>query len=90
MKETKEEQKFICPKCKDIVTEKDILDECANGGMGMCMCEYMAEDPDTGDVWFPRTLIPYIKLEDYKRREKQRILDNLDEIKRLVENSNFD
>ena len=31
---------FVCPKCGDIVTEDDILEDLSTGGFGCCLCSY--------------------------------------------------
>ncbi len=31
---------YKCPICKDITTEKEILEEASSGGMGMCYCQF--------------------------------------------------
>jgi len=32
---------YICPSCGDLKTSKEIDEDCANGGIGLCDCEYM-------------------------------------------------
>ena len=49
---TNEEWK-ICPKCLDIRSVKEEVEECANGGTGMCDCEYMTTD-ENGEIVFQR------------------------------------
>ena len=34
------EKYYQCPRCLNITTETGILDECSNGGSGMCYCEF--------------------------------------------------
>ena len=41
LKNYKKPRYFICSSCGEITTWKEILDECANGGIGMCMCEWV-------------------------------------------------
>lgn len=45
------EKYYVCPNCGDLRTESELAEEVEfAGGNGMCMCEFMATDPDTGEV----------------------------------------
>ena len=52
---------YVCPSCGILTTETEILEAIGCGGSDMCMCEYMVTEED-GNVWFPRTFIPYKKI----------------------------
>jgi hypothetical protein len=32
---------YICPSCGDLVTKKDLLSACENGGLPFCYCEFL-------------------------------------------------
>ena len=36
------ERYFACPLCKEPTTWTDILDDCGNGGQGMCYCRFQS------------------------------------------------
>jgi transcription elongation factor Elf1 len=57
------EKYFRCPKCGQLTTKTAILEECSNGGQGMCYCQF-----DNG-----RILIQYdeITKEEYEARQKE-------------------
>ena len=53
------EKYYICPNCKDLKTESEILNGIGNGSCGMCYCEF-----DNGRI-----------LIKYKRISKQKWID---------------
>jgi len=40
LKNYKKPRFFICSSCGKLTTWEEILNECSNGGQGMCMCEW--------------------------------------------------
>ena len=68
---------YVCPSCGILTTETEILEEIGCGSIGMCMCEYMVTDEDSGNVWFPRTLIPYKKIskKEYDKLSKLSVVE---------------
>lgn len=60
---------YMCPECKDVKTWEEILEDCSQGGTGLCDCKFMAKDPDTGEVWYPREYTNYKEISHdlYKR-----------------------
>lgn len=36
----KKERYFICPNCKNLITWSKILENCSNGGVGLCDCSF--------------------------------------------------
>lgn len=41
------ERYFICSNCGELTTWSAILEECSNGGMGMCYCRFCSMQWDT-------------------------------------------
>jgi len=64
-----EEEKFICPECKTMITQAEITAEVENGGMGMCMCKYCITDKTTGDVNYLREYVEYVSYLPYRKNE---------------------
>jgi len=57
------EKKLKCPSCGRETTEKEILEECSQGYMPYCYCQYSAIDPNTGDIWYPREFVEYVEVD---------------------------
>jgi len=71
-KEEREDEKRICSVCLSIKTRKEINEDCENGGMGMCMCQWTCDN---------RVYYPY---EDLKTCRKH-LLHQIDVAKKQLE-----
>ena len=69
------EKYYICSHCGELKTQSQILNECGNGGMGLCNCEFMipfwSEKYDCIDIDTPRIYNDYTEIsEDLYNRLK--------------------
>lgn len=62
----KGEKYFICEKCAVLTTWSEILNDCSNGGNGMCYCEFTTpfwnKEINCIDVDTPRILNEYTEI----------------------------
>ncbi len=57
---------YICEECGELTTEKELINDCSDGGQGMCYCRflyrYWDRDIDLDDVLTDRIFIPYTEI----------------------------
>ena len=72
LENNKLEKYYICESCGDLTTNDEILEDCSNGGQGMCGCRFnyyfWNEEINEPDCQCDRVYIPYteIKKEHYE------------------------
>jgi len=57
---------YRCPKCGEVVTDKELDERMDCGGLPYCYCEFSAYD-ENGEIWFPRR---YVEYEIFVREEQ--------------------
>jgi hypothetical protein len=59
---------WICSHCGRLATQSQLLRECANGGMGLCMCDFCipfwSEKYDCIDIYTPREYNSYTEISE--------------------------
>ena len=57
---------YICENCGNLTTESEILDECSNGGTGLCDCRFGGyvwdEELDDLDYYYPKEYTEYTEI----------------------------
>jgi len=60
---------YICPHCGELATDKSRENDCSMGGVGLCMCKYMAfewsKKYNNLEPWFPRVYPDYVEISRY-------------------------
>jgi len=62
---------YICPKCKELSTETELLRACSNGGMPYCYCEF---DNDRIFIGYKRISKKQWKILKEQRGKKVKLL----------------